>query len=92
MSQHIRLQFGKWDGEKIAAQNIPTPKDSEIQYGKMPILDYRETVLDMLNWNAHKDALVKLYKEHPDHFWTWKCMKKGVNTGDCIAQSLLIFT
>lgn len=92
MSQHIRLQFGKWDGEKIATQNIPTPKDSEIQYGKMPILDYRETVLDMLNWSAHKDALVKLYEEHPDYFWTWKCMKKGVNTGDCIAQSLLIFT
>lgn len=92
MSQHIRLQFGKWDGEKIATQNIPTPKDSEIQYGKMPILDYRETVLDMLNWSAHKDALVKLYEEHPDHFWTWKCMEKGVNTGDCIAQSLLIFT
>lgn len=92
MSQQIRLQFGKWDGEKIAAQNIPTPKDSEIRYGEMPILDYKETVLDMLNWNAHKDALVKLYKEHPDYFWTWKCMKKGVNTGDCIAQSLLIFT
>lgn len=92
MSQHIRLQFGKWDGEKIATQNIPTPKDSEIQYGKMPILDYRETVLDMLNWSAHKDALVKLYEEHPDYFWTWKCMKKGVKTEDCIVQSLLIFT
>lgn len=92
MTQNLKLLSGNWDGEKMCTQDVSTPKDCESPRGDMPILDYRETVLDMLNWNAHKNAVVGLYEENPEYFWIWKKAEKGIGSEDLLRQALMIFT
>lgn len=92
MTQNLKLLFENWNGEKMCTQDISTPKDCESPRGDMPILNYRETVLDMLNWNAHKNAVVGLYEKRPEYFWIWKKAKKGIGFLDLMRQALMIFT